>query len=314
MTARIALSLAASLLIGSSASATMFTLKNDQYPDAPGSIEGAAVCGFLTGEKFAVILSPPPDRYPYKLRTLEIFAAAVRDMNGACAPLDPNRADIGYYQFRLDLYADSGNLADDPEGSPILTLPELTGELNGNTLGSIDLTRNNSEIESDVLLYQGDVRAVFTITQTDGRPMRDLNGIMLGRNKIYAAQLDKWTDSAMLGLTGDFLVRMKVSSDVQPSGGDAGPTPSHDGGSGGQVTPIDAGRGNEGGDDAAAVCDSTCTNNGFQGGVLRGGACECLGGRDPELEQGCGCIGSQAGLWLALLALFALRRRRNAGV
>jgi MYXO-CTERM domain-containing protein len=312
MTARFALSLAA-LLLSSSASATVYTLQNDQYPDPPGEIEAVAVCGFLTAEKFAVLLSPPAGSYPYRLRSLEIFAAAVRDMNGACTPLDENRGDIGYYQFRLDLYADSGNLGDDPEGSPILTLPELTGELNGNTFGSIDLTSSNSEIESDVMLFQGDVRAVFTITQTDGRPVRDLDGISSGRNKIYAAQLDKWTDAALLGVNGDFLVRMKVSSNVSPNGNDAGPSAGSDAGSGGNGGGSDAGSGGSGtGQDAQNVCDRTCQDNGFMGGVLRDEECKCLHRIDGQ-DQGCGCAntGAAASLWLSLLALLALRRRKE---
>jgi len=242
--------------------------------------DGAVVCGFVVGEKFASVFVPPPGDYPFVVEEVHFLLAPYRQVGTDCV-LVAERTDI---PITVEIWNDD-EPAVSPPRAPIYTSDSWAVASSAEALNVLDI-RSDSELRIEA----GVVRVAITLTADDIQPIRDVDGPTAERNLILDdSGTWHWADD--LSVAGDWLLRLVVT----PEGG-----PDED------VEPVpdaveDAPPDSVEDDVPADVPDDDAGDAGEdQEGSLGGGGCSC-----SVASHGSG------GLPLALLLAMALIARRR---
>ncbi len=292
MSARITTLVALAAILGTVVTTNAETLQNDGFQDG---MAAGFQAGFVVGEKVAVKLSPPSGN-PWQLDNVQfLFGGATSTQT-----------------VTLNIYADS---ADANPGAVLFTADyQVTGA--DNALSEISLAAEN-------IVVTGDFRVGIAF-QHAGLPSiaRDDDGSIAGTRNFIEADGVGWIQSNLLGLVGDWVIRVNATeqggapaADAGPSSPDAGVPGDHDAGATTDDTcelNSDCTNGSYCGDDS--LCTFDCRVDIDCSGDL---ACDEVGRCvEPKSSDSGGCntsggtpLGMLAGIFMMLLLV---RRRRQA--
>jgi hypothetical protein len=169
------------------------TLQNDSFTGT-----GTVGCqpGFIQGEIAAARFTAAPQNYPFTLQKVQVLACLAGNQD----------------VFLLKVWQDDG-LSTEPGALLYEEAYTLTGS--PSDLNEIDLSNEN------IVISAGSVRIGFEYVILIGNPpgfAHDLDGHVTPHpNFIYAlSPVTGWFDSALLGVGGDWILRLVIETDAIP--------------------------------------------------------------------------------------------------
>jgi hypothetical protein len=202
--------LLAALALSTPATAQV-TLQNDSLEDEG---DGAVMCGFVVGEKFASVFVPEPGHYPFVIEEVQFMLSPYRQEGGECVLVD-ERAGIS---LTVEIYNDDAPSVDPPRPA-LYSSSDWSVGTSATALNSLDI-RSAQEVR----IESGVVRVAITVPADDTSPLRDIDGITSERNLIYLDS-GSWTWAEDVGVTGDWLVRLVITPEPGPEPDDVEPAP-----------------------------------------------------------------------------------------
>lgn len=175
------------LVSGPDATASVKELRNDSFSGI-----GSVTCqiGFVEGESAAAKLTADPGDYPYRVEKVRMLI---------CPALSS-----GFVILRL--YEDnSGTVVPGP-----LLYEEIVQVIGSDdALNEVDLSSNGIIVES------GSVRVALEWFQNPPPGLaHDLDGFLPNVNFIFANPPGAWYYANQLGVTGDWIIRMEIETNV----------------------------------------------------------------------------------------------------
>jgi hypothetical protein len=187
--ARLLLSAAIVSSPGTSASIEK-TLQNDSF-----SGTGDLVCipGFAVGEIGAARFSPQPEDYPFIIKKVQLI-------------LCPDGPPV---DLVLNIWHDDGTSVN-PGTSLFAEFVTFTPSTT--LLNEVDLTID------DIVVHSGEVRVGIEFFNFGSPPglARDLDGINLETNFVFAVPPAQWIFAENLGVTGDWIIRLVIEANDAP--------------------------------------------------------------------------------------------------